>query len=94
MGNSVMPRKKRTKKRSTTPRGIVVTVDDEHMPKIGELAEQLRSRGVQVDSVMEATGMISGSTELGSAEIERIPGVASVEESPQFQLRPPDSPIQ
>ena len=75
-------------------RSVVVTVDDDHLPKIAEVAEQLRSRGVQVDSVMEATGMISGSTGLEKAELERIPGVVSVEEPAQFQLPPPNSSIQ
>lgn len=83
-----------TKKKPNPSRSIVVTVDDERMPKIAEVAEQLRSRGVQVDSVMEATGIITGSTDAHSADLRSIPGVMSVEDQPHFQLPPPDSSVQ
>lgn len=81
-------------KKETATRGFILTVDDEHLQMIASVAEQLRSRGARIDSVMEATGMISGSTALAKAELERIPGVFSVEEQAQFQLPPFDSPIQ
>ncbi len=88
-----MPAKKR-KKSEPTPRNIVVTVDDASLPRISEIAKQLRSRGLKVDSVLEATGLITGSTTEDDARLQTIPGVVSVEESPEFHLPPPDSPIQ
>lgn len=76
-------------------RKVVVTVDDDHMTSIGEVADRLRAAGVKVDGVMEATGMITGDAdEVQAASLKGIKGVASVEEETGFQLPPPDSPIQ
>jgi hypothetical protein len=82
------------RKQAGPPKSVVVTVDDAHMPKIQEVAEQLRSRGLQVDEVMEATGMITGSCRTSMSGLQQVEGVASVEEQPTFQLPPPDSPVQ
>lgn len=79
---------------SAHAKSFVFTIDDEHMPKIGEVAATLASRGVKVDSVMAATGIISGSSTHQASEWHEIPGILSVEEQPQFQLPPPGSPVQ
>lgn len=73
---------------------FVVTVDDDHVSKINEVAQELRAKGMDVESVMEATGMISGSYSKSASGLEKIPGVLSVEEPPQIQLPPPGSPVQ
>ena len=73
--------------------GIVVTVDDDHVADIHKVAGKLRSRGMKVDEVLEAIGVISGSVAGPVTELRSIPGVAAVEEQPHFQLPPPDAPV-
>jgi hypothetical protein len=75
-------------------RRVVVTVDDEHMSKVHDVAGRLRTSGMSVDNVMEATGMISGAASVETSAIKKIKGVASVEDEPSFQLPPPDSAVQ
>jgi hypothetical protein len=75
-------------------KNLVVTVDDAHMPNIHQVAEQLKSRGMKVEEVLEATGMITGSSRKGMSGLRAVPGVVGVEEQPQIQLPPPDSPVQ
>lgn len=73
---------------------VVITVDDAHLPSIKQVADQLRSRGMEVESVLESTGIITGSCPTDVAPLHEVPGVASVEPQGEFQLPPPDSPVQ
>ncbi len=75
-------------------RNVVVAVDDAHMSSIHEVAERLRSAGLDVTEVMEAIGLIAGTSAEPLSTLQEVPGVASVEEPPSFQLPPPDSPVQ
>jgi hypothetical protein len=75
-------------------RDVVVTVQDSHMPRIKKVAASLRSRGMKVDSVLESTGHITGSVSSSGDSLNEIEGVAGIEESPHFQLPPPDSDVQ
>jgi len=90
-----MAEEKRPKKKKKTvvTRSVVITVDDAHLPKIDEVAVKLRSLGVKVDEVLEATGLICGSTDRNSNVLEKVPGVMSVEEQTQFQVPPSEGPI-
>jgi hypothetical protein len=81
------PRKKSKKQ-------IVVSVAGDHAQKLTEVAEQLRSQGMTVDEVQEATGLITGSYDKALSVLKGVRGVQSVEEQPQFQLPPPDSEVQ
>jgi len=67
---------------------VVVLVGD---ARIHEVAAQLRSKGMKVDSVLEATGMITGTYANEPSALSRVKGVTGVEEAP-IQLRP-QSPI-
>jgi hypothetical protein len=73
---------------------VVVTVDEKHLPEIRHVAAKLRSKGMQVDEIMEAIGMICGSYADNAADLQAVQGVASVEEPAGFDLPSPDSPIQ
>jgi len=75
-------------------RSIVVTVDDEHLSAIDKVAERLRAKGMKVEEIMKATGMITGSYSRKTDALRKIAGVLSVEEPTQFQLPPPDSSVQ
>ncbi|NOJ59486.1 ketohydroxyglutarate aldolase [Arthrobacter sp. 260] len=74
---------------------FTVTVQDSHRSEIQDVAERLRARGLEVDRVLEAVGMITGSApEDRQAELEAVDGVSSVDGEVRFLLPPPDSDIQ
>jgi hypothetical protein len=73
---------------------INVTVDPEHLSAIGEVAEALRARGMEVEQVLES-GFIIGSVPNDSRpELESVDGVESVNEDLGYQLPPPEDDIQ
>lgn len=74
---------------------ITVTVDDDHLDKIEELAVQLRNSGMQIHQVLNEVGVISGSAPFDRRQdLRAVPGVMSIEGARTFQLPPPESPIQ
>jgi hypothetical protein len=74
---------------------VKVTVDDDHLDKIDEVAAELRSNGMQVDQVLNEVGVISGSVPAARRQVlGTVAGIESIEEATTFQLPPPDSPIQ
>lgn len=74
---------------------VTVTVDDTHLRSIGTVARSLEQTGMRVDRVMAAVGVITGSMESGSVStLSTIPGVASVDRDPGYQLPSPGSEIQ
>lgn len=75
-------------------RNVVVTVDDEHLAHIAQVAKQLREKGMTVTSLMASLGLISGSVSAGATDLRRVPGVVSVEDEPHFQLAPPEAEVQ
>lgn len=77
------------------PRLVTVTVDDAHTGEIEAVAERLRGAGMHVDAVLAAIGVITGSVDASPlASIERVEGVAAVQEQTRFQLAPPDADVQ
>jgi hypothetical protein len=75
--------------------GISVTVDDEHLARIDDVAVELRANGMQVDQVLDGLGVISGSVpEDRQQSLQDVAGVKSVEASHDFQIPPPDAPVQ
>ena len=77
------------------PNSITVTVDDDHLGRIEDVADQLRASGVQIHQVLGSVGIITGEvTDAQRPAIAQVPGVASVEDQQAFQLPPPDSDIQ
>jgi hypothetical protein len=70
---------------------IIVTVADDALENIHELANKLATRGMRIDRVLPITGVISGSCPSGKVgELENIDGVTSVEEEASADLPPPD----
>jgi hypothetical protein len=60
--------------------GVIVTVDDQHLPEIESVAGALRSAGMQVERVMPTIGIITGKvSDDKRQDLTRIAGVASVE---------------
>jgi hypothetical protein len=75
-------------------RQVVVTVADDHRSKIRAVAAALRARGMKVESVLQGTGMITGTCSKPIAGLRRVPGVSAVETQTAFQLPPPDAFVQ
>ncbi len=70
---------------------IVYTED---ISQTRSLADQLRAIGMEVESMMEEIGVISGvMPEEAKESVAKLPGV-KVEESGEFQLPPPEADIQ
>jgi len=77
------------------PDRITVTVTDDQLANIDELADRLRVAGMQVDQVLHAVGVITGSiTKSQRTSIENMAGVAAAEEETSFQIAPPDADVQ
>ena len=66
---------------------IIVKVEDSSTDKMSEIARECERAGMRVEQQMKSVGMISGSTEPGNiGKLERISGVAYVEESREIKL--------
>jgi hypothetical protein len=77
------------------PDMITVTVDDDHVARIQEIADQLRAAGMQIGQVLPEIGVITGAAMTSvKPAISALPGVAAVTYERSFQLPPPDSDIQ
>lgn len=74
---------------------ISVTVDDSHLDVVQEVAEALRQNGMEVEQVLDAVGIITGSVPEGLEEsLAAVDGVASVNPESPFELPPPDADVQ
>ena len=76
-------------------REVTVTVADSHMAHAEEVARRLEQAGMQVEQVLSALGIITGSLdEAQLAALEAVEGVAAIEQQKGFQLPPPDADVQ
>jgi len=77
---------------------LVVSVKDDHLDQIDEIAQKLRKAGYEVDQVMKMGGGItlqgSGDPEANKKRIKSIEGVDAVEVPVGYQVAPPESDIQ
>jgi hypothetical protein len=74
---------------------IIVTVSDEKLKNIYEVADELAAKGMKVDQVMPVTGVITGSSSSAKmSALKKVDGILSVEEEAVAYLPPPDSPVQ
>lgn len=77
------------------PDRVTVTVRDDRLADIEELADRLRASGMQVDQVLGNIGVITGSLpQEKRAAVQHMPGIAAVEAETSFQVPPPDADIQ
>lgn len=75
---------------------VTVSVDDDHVERIDEVAERCRAAGMDVQEVLRPIGVITGSigTVALRAALGALAGVAAVETGRTFRLPPPGSGIQ
>ena len=74
---------------------LLVSVDDEHMERLSEVAEKVKDVGMDVEQELEEIGVITGSIDSEKVEpLRKVEGVSQVEESRRFHIAPPDRTIQ
>jgi hypothetical protein len=72
---------------------FTITVHPEADPE--SVASQLRSHGIHVDQVMHEIRIISASSDsVDVNSVRKVKGVSGVEESADYQIPPPDAPVQ
>ena len=72
-----------------------MTIADSHLARIDDVAATLRAAGMEVDAVLAAIGIVTGSVDAGVlTALATLPGVAAVEEQAAVQLPPPDAEVQ
>ncbi len=77
------------------PKSIIVTVSDDALKEIRQVANELTAKGMKVSRVLPMTGVIAGVS--GSAKLpllRKVAGVMSVEEEVVAELPPSDSKVQ
>jgi hypothetical protein len=71
---------------------FVVTVSGDH--PIHEVARKLKASGFQVDQVMDAIGVVTGSALPTSlAKLRKVAGVADVSSDHAVDIGPPGAPV-
>lgn len=74
---------------------LSVTVDDQHLEAVEDVARALREQGMHVEHVADGLGVITGSAPASArSSLTGVDGVCSVDEQVRHQLPPPDSPVQ
>jgi hypothetical protein len=74
---------------------VLVAVNDEHLSKISQIAQQCKKAGLKVDKTLEGVGIITGSISEDKLDsLTGVDGVASVEREQAYQIPPPDSDVQ
>ena len=72
--------------------GLVVTVSSDH--PIHDVARKLKAAGFQVDQVMDAIGVVTGSAAPTSlAKLRKVSGVTDVSADHAVDIGPPGAPV-
>jgi hypothetical protein len=83
------------KKPASGGKALNVLVSDEYLSRVGEVADRLRSAGMQVGKVMTNSGTIEGRVASKHHDhLKGIEGVAAIEEARELRIAPPDSDLQ
>lgn len=72
---------------------VSVTVDQEHLGGVRRVAAHLAERGLEVESVLETLGIVTGTTN-DPAALRAVEGVASVDRDRGVQIPPSDADVQ
>ena len=74
---------------------VSVSIDEEHISQILEVATRLNSAGMNIEHIMENLGIIVGSIDSEKMNtLAQIEGVEHCEPEQEYHLPPPDSEIQ
>ena len=76
-------------------RSVTVVVADSHAGDVAAVAARLAQAGMQVEQVLVALGVITGSVDDAAlSSLEDLAGVARIEQQRSFQIAPPDADVQ
>lgn len=74
---------------------VLISVDDEHLPKMRQVVERCKAAGLDVEQSLDQIGTITGSVAPGKiGALSKVAGVANVERSGEYDVGPPDSDLQ
>ena len=74
---------------------VVVSVDDDHLSKFPQVVDEAKSAGMTIDEQMHAIGIISGSIDSSQEDLlKNVKGIEHVESARDYQIAPPESPVQ
>ena len=77
----------------TAKPAVIVTLSGERTAR--DVARDLRAAGLEVDHVLEETGIVTGKADAGThATLRKIQGVADVSADHPIDIGPPDSDVQ
>lgn len=74
---------------------LLVTLDDAHVDKAGDVVASLKKAGLTDVEHLEAIGIVKGQAPPSKVEaLRKVRGVKAVEEDAWMQLPAPDDPVQ
>lgn len=74
---------------------VNVLVDEKYRDRFAEVVAGLQNAGMKAEQQLQSIGVITGSIDAAKvASLKQVKGVASVEESRQIRIAPPDSNVQ
>jgi hypothetical protein len=78
---------------ATAKPAVIVTLSGER--NVRDVARDLMAAGLEVDHVLEETGIVTGKADTGThARLRTIRGVADVSADHPINIGPPDSDVQ
>lgn len=90
---TVMAETPREPQRETV--GYIVTVQEQYLGRVQEVAKSLESAGLTIDKVLGTLGQVVGhAQDTGRSRLAGVVGVESVERELRFGIAPPESGIQ
>jgi len=85
----------RDQEEALSAQSIIVTISDEMLGEINQVADDLAARGMDVHRVMPVTGVITGAYDPAQvSKLARVKGVLSVENEAVARLPRFDSSVQ
>jgi hypothetical protein len=84
------------KGRVVVPRvSVSIAVQEDHLGRFTEVVKAVEKAGLKTESAFGSIGVVKGSLDVDKVEdLRRVPGVANVEKSGRYQIRPPRDDIQ
>lgn len=74
---------------------LSVLIDNQHLDDFSQVVKSIRKAGMKIEEQLKEIGVVTGSIdEKKIASLNKVKGVASVEQSRDVQIAPPDSNIQ
>jgi hypothetical protein len=74
---------------------VNVSVADDYLDRFAMVVQRCQKAGLKVEQQLAQIGVMSGAIDSEKlADLERVEGVAAVEQSRTYQIAPPDSKIQ